>query len=209
MSLTVIRPMHRRSSSTTSSFSIRRWWSRRRASSWVTPGPTVTRSSRVISSETGWLRIFGEADVAVGEDADQAPAFLGHRDAGDPVARHQLERVGEGLVGRHGDRIDDHAAFVALHRADRGGLLVDLHVAVEDAEAAELRHDDRHVGAGHRVHRRGEYRDVERDLPGHPAAGVGLARQHGGLGRPQQHVVEGEAERDVDIAHRAGLGGRR
>ena len=40
-------------------------------------------------------RIFGEADVAVGEDADQPAVLLGDRDAGDPVPRHQLERVGE------------------------------------------------------------------------------------------------------------------
>ena len=45
-------------------------------------------------------RIFGEADVAIGEDADQPAVLLGHRDAGDPVPRHQLERVGERLVGR-------------------------------------------------------------------------------------------------------------
>ena len=45
-------------------------------------------------------RIFGEADVAIGEDADQPAVLLGDRDAGDAVPLHQLERVGEGLVGR-------------------------------------------------------------------------------------------------------------
>ena len=90
---------------------------------------------------------------------------------------HQLERVGERLVGRHGDRVDHHAALEALDRAHRRGLLLDLHVAVEHAEPAQLRHHDRHVGLGHRVHRRGEDRDVERDLARHPGARVGLARQ--------------------------------
>ena len=52
MSLTVIRPMQRRSASTTRSFSIRCWWSRRFASSGVTLSVAVTRSL-VISSATG------------------------------------------------------------------------------------------------------------------------------------------------------------
>ena len=39
-------------------------------------------------------------------------------------------------------------------------------VAVKHADPAELRHGDRHVGFGHRVHRRGQDRDVERDFAG-------------------------------------------
>ena len=39
-----------------------------------------------------------------------------------------------------------------------------LEIAVDDADAAGLRHGDGHAGFGHRVHRRGDDRDVERDL---------------------------------------------
>ena len=137
-------------------------------------------------------RIFGEADVAVGEDADQPAAFLGHRDPGDPVPLHQLERVGQSLVRGHGDRVDHHPALEALHRPHRRRLLLDGEVAVEHPHPAQLRHDDRHVGLGHRVHRRGEDRDVEPDLAGDLGAGVGLARKHRRFAGLEQHVVEGE-----------------
>ena len=97
----------------------------RRASSWLVPSPTVGEILPGHQLATGWLRIFGEADVAVGEDAAQLARLLDDRDAADAVGLHQLQRFGERLVRRHGDRIDDHAAFEALDRADRGGLLLD------------------------------------------------------------------------------------
>ncbi len=51
-----------------------------------------------------------EAQVAVGEDAYEA-AILGDRDAGDFEAAHEFERVGDGLLGRDGDGVDDHAGL--------------------------------------------------------------------------------------------------
>ncbi len=54
MSLTVIRPTQLKPASTTSSFSMRRWCRSRLASSGSTLSRTVTRFSRVISSETFW-----------------------------------------------------------------------------------------------------------------------------------------------------------
>jgi hypothetical protein len=47
------------------------------------------------------------------------------------LALHQLQRVGEGLLGPHRDRVDDHPAFEALDRAHRRRLLLDRQVAVE------------------------------------------------------------------------------
>ncbi len=144
----------------------------------------------------GLLRVFGESNVAIGDDADEPAVLLGHRNAGNAVLRHQLEHVGERLVGGHRDRVDDHAALEALDRPHRRRLLLDVEIAVEDADAAELRHRDRHLGLGHRIHRRGDDRDVEADLSGDARAHVRLARQHRRFGRGQQHVVEGQAERD-------------
>jgi hypothetical protein len=141
-------------------------------------------------------RVLREPHVAVGDDADQPPVRLGDRDAGDAVALHQLEGIRERLVGLHGDRVHHHAALEAFYRAHGRGLLLRLHVAVEHAEPAELRHHDRHVGFGHGVHGRGQDRDVERDPLGHAAARVRLARQDVGFGGLEQHVVEGEAEAD-------------
>ena len=55
-------------------------------------------------------RIGGEAHVAVGENADElagrlpvaVAAALDHRDAGDAVGLHQLERIGQRRVGMDG-----------------------------------------------------------------------------------------------------------
>ncbi len=52
----------------------------------------------------------GEADVAVGDDADQAVGVaLHHRDAADAVGGHQGADIGERLVGVDGERVHHHA----------------------------------------------------------------------------------------------------
>ena len=63
-----------------------------------------------------------KAQIAVGENADELAA-LGHGHAGDLVAPHHFEGVGNLLIGPDGDRIDDHAALRALHLVDFAGLL--------------------------------------------------------------------------------------
>ena len=60
-----------------------------------------------------------------------------------------------------GDRVHHHAGLEFLDLPHLRGLLVRLEVAVDDADAAGLRHGDRHVRFGHRVHGRGDDRDVE------------------------------------------------
>ena len=110
------------------------------------------------------------------------------------MALHQRLRVGERRVGRDRDRVDHHAAFVALDRAHRRHLFLDRQIAVEHADTAQLRHHDRHVGLGHRVHRGGQDGDVERNLARHLRPRVGHARQHLGFGGQEEHVVEGKAE---------------
>ena len=68
---------------------------------------------------------------------------------------------------------------------------------MEHADPAELRQRNRHVGFGHRVHRRRQDRDVERDFAGEEGLGVRLARQNRGFERLQEHVVERQSERDI------------
>ena len=81
-------------------------------------------------------------------------------------ASHQRERIGERRIGPDGDRIDHHAGLELLDLADLRGLLLRLEVAVDDADAAGLRHGDRHLGLGHGVHGGGDDRDVERGSRG-------------------------------------------
>ena len=96
-----------------------------------------------------------KAQIAIGEDAHQ-PLALRHRHAGDAVAAHHFERVGDQLVRADGDGIDDHAALRALHLVDFAGLVGDGKIAVHDADAALLRHGDGHARLGDRVHGRGD-----------------------------------------------------
>jgi len=135
----------------------------------------------------------GEANVAVGEDTRQpAAAALDHGNARDLVGFHQRQGVGQRLVRVNGDGIHHHAALELLHPADLVGLLLGLEVLVDDADAAGLRHGDRHARLGDRVHRRRHQRDVELDGAREACAGVGLSRQDRRRGRFQEDVIEGE-----------------
>ena len=146
---------------------MRCWCRRRFASSSPTLSRTVMRFFVRHQLADPLARVAGEAHVAVGEDADElAVAVLDHRDAGDAVVGHQRQRVGQRLVGVDGDRVDHHAGLEFLDLAHLGGLLVDRQVAVDDAEAAGLRHGDRERAFGHRVHRRRDQRDAQLDLAG-------------------------------------------
>jgi hypothetical protein len=77
-------------------------------------------------------------------------------------------------VRRHGDRVDDHAAFRALHLVDFVGLLLDGQIAMDDAQAALLRQRDRHVRLGDRVHGGADDGNVQADVARELRLGVGL-----------------------------------
>jgi hypothetical protein len=68
----------------------------------------------------------------------------------------------------------------------------DREVAVENADPADLRDGDGHVGLRHRVHRRGKQRNAQRNLARQTGAGIGLAGKGIRLQRLQQNVVESE-----------------
>ena len=97
-------------------------------------------------------------------------------------------------------RIDHHAGFELLDLADLGGLLVGLEIAMDDADAAGLRHGDRHLDFGHGIHGRGDDRDIERDLARDAGADIDVRRQHVGQARLEQDVVEGERFAQATVA---------
>ena len=73
-------------------------------------------------------RIGGKAHVAVGENADQLAGFavaaaFDHRNAGNPVVLHQVERLLQRRAGLDGERVHHHAGLEFLHLADLGRLL--------------------------------------------------------------------------------------
>ncbi len=143
-----------------------------------------------------------EAEIPIGQDADQLAA-PGDRQAGDAVLLHDRERLGDRLLGVHGHRVDDHAALGLLHLLDLERLLRDRQVAVDDAEAALLRHRDRGPRLGDGVHGGAEQRDVEPDRARERGGDVGVARQDARGGGDEQHVVEGEALAQLRRQHAA------
>ena len=141
------------------------------------------------------LGIGRKPHVAVGEDADQFPGHVlgcagDHGNAGKAVVVHQRHRVRQHGVGADGQRIDHHAGFVLLDLPHLGGLAVGIKIAVDDADAAGLRHRDRHARFGDSIHRGGDDRDIERDRAGDAGADIGLGGQDVRETRFQKHVVE-------------------
>ena len=110
----------------------------------------------------GLVEVRLEAQVAIGHDADHALA-LDDRQSRDPVLARQRQDLAHGHRRRNRDRVLDDAAFETLDLRDLGRLLGRRHVLVHHAQPALLRDRDRETGFGHRVHRRREERDVERD----------------------------------------------
>ena len=134
-----------------------------------------------------------EAQVAVGEDADEPAAFVRDGNAGDAVTRHQLQRVGDTRVRPQRHRLDDHPRLRPLNLVHLGRLVGDREVAVHDADAADARERDRHSCLRNRVHGGRDERDAQLDRPREAGRGGDVVRENVRLRRLQQHVVEGQA----------------
>ena len=155
MSFTVMRPWRRPLPSTTGSFSMRCFCRIARASSSVVPD---RRRDQVLARHHLGDALRGrvlEAQVAVGEDADQAP-LLGDGHARDVEARHERARLAQGRGGRQRHRVGDHAALRALHAVHLRALLGDGEVLVDHSEAALAGQRDGQLGLGDRVHGRAD-----------------------------------------------------
>ncbi len=100
-----------------------------------------------------------ETQITVSEYADQL-APLRDRDAGNAIALHHVQGVGDFLVRRDGDGVDDHAALTTLDAVDFFSLPVNGHVAVNHADAALLRERNGDVRFRDRIHRGADDRDV-------------------------------------------------
>jgi len=133
-----------------------------------------------------------EAQIAVGDDADQAPV-VNHRDAGDAVRAGQSQHFADGGVRRHGKRVADHGAGEFLDRAHLLRLVLGAHVLVDEADAARLRQGNGHRGLGHRIHGRRDQGDVQNDVARQPRLQAHPGGQHFGICRHQQHIVESQS----------------
>jgi hypothetical protein len=104
--------------------------------------------------------------------------------------------------GDHRDRIDDHAAFRALHLVDFGGLLLDGEIAMNNAEPALLRQRDGHVRLGDRVHGGADDGNVEADVASELRLRAGLRGNYIGARRQQKNVIESKSFGNGEMNHK-------
>ena len=126
-------------------------------------------------------------------------SVFGDRNAGNFVLPHHFQRVADLVCGRHGDRIDDHAAFRTLHLIDFIGLLLDGQVAMNDAKTALLRQRDCHVRFGHRVHGGADDGNIQADIAGElrlRMAFAGITSERAGSRRTSSKVRAQEQENE-------------
>ena len=87
-----------------------------------------------------------------------------------------LADLGQGRFRMDGHGVDDHAALVALYLAHVLGLLVGGEVAVDHTHAPRLGHGNGQPAFRHRIHRRRDQRDIERDRFSQTCCGRNLTR---------------------------------
>ena len=136
-----------------------------------------------------------EAQVAVGDHAEQPLVDVDDRQPGDPVAAADLVELLERRVGPDRHRVGDPTGLGPLHQVDLVRLVGDGQVAVQHPDAALPGHGDRHPRLGHGVHRRRQQRHADGQLTGEARAGVDLGRDQVALAGQQQDVVEGQTQR--------------
>src|SRR5690606_30502166 len=121
-----------------------------------------------------------EAQVPVRHDADEVLALDdGH--AGDVLGAREVDDLLDGRRGADRYRVGDDPAFELLDPPYLARLLADGHVLVDYADAALLGERDREPRLGHRVHGRGDDRDVQGQRAGELRPEVELARQDLGV----------------------------
>jgi hypothetical protein len=102
-----------------------------------------------------------------------------------------------------GEGVHHHARLELLHLAHLRGLLIGLQIAVDDADAARLRHGNRHGRFGYGVHGGGNNGDVDGDRAGDAGADIDVARQDLGQAGQDQDIVESEPFTQASVDFRS------
>ena len=103
--------------------------------------------------------------ISIGKNSDQLLVFCDW-DTGNLVFAHDFQCVRNLVVRRHGDRVDDHAAFRPLHLIDLFCLLLHREIAMDDAEPTLLCQCNCHVRFSYRVHGGAQDGDVQANIAG-------------------------------------------
>ena len=134
-----------------------------------------------------------EAQVAVRHDTDQNLILIDHRNTADLIFVHQLQRIAHRSLLRDGHRIVDHTILGTLHATHMSRLLGDRHILVDHTDTALTRQSDGQRGLRHGIHSGRDDRDIQHDISRETSLRRNLSRQHFGIGRNEQHVVESQA----------------
>ena len=159
------------------------------ASSSEVPTGAVTRFFLRHHVVDGLIVVGFEAEVAVGEDADELAVF-GDGHAADLVALHERDRLAHAVVGREEERVGDDAVLAALDLVDLARLFLDGHVLMNDADAAFAGDRDGEFALRDGIHRRTHQRDIQADVVRQLCCEVHLGRQHVRCAGDQQYVVK-------------------
>ena len=105
---------------------------------------------------------------------------------------HQREGFGERFIRKNRDRIDDHAAFVALDLANLLGLFGGREIAMNDAYSPGLGKRDGKLRLGDRIHGRRHNRNVQTERGREFRFQVGPAGQDCRMARQKEHIIESQ-----------------
>ncbi|MPM77126.1 hypothetical protein SDC9_124126 [bioreactor metagenome] len=112
----------------------------------------------------GLVEVRYKAEVAVGDDADEADLVVNDRHARYVIMLHESDRLTHGIRGVAVEGVHNDAGFGTFYLVDLDRLLLYRKVPVHDADAALARERYRETSLGDGVHRGAAYRDVEVDL---------------------------------------------
>ncbi len=103
----------------------------------------------------------------------------------------------------NGHRVHHHARLELLDLRDLGGLRLGIEIAVDDTDAAGLRHGDGEPRLRHGVHGRADEGDIDPDIARHEGAGIDFVRHNPRLRRHKNHVVIRQPQSRFFLQHRS------
>ena len=140
----------------------------------------------------GAVDVLLEAEVTVGDDADQMTLIVNNRNAADVIFRHQFKGCTDAAAALNGDGVVNHTILGTLHDSHLSGLLLDAHVLVNHTDASLAGNGNRHRGFCDCIHRSCHEGNLQFDVARKERFKRHGTREHLGIGGNQQDVVVGK-----------------
>jgi len=135
-----------------------------------------------------------ELEIAIGDDADETLLVVDNRDARNAKTVHQGGCLAHRIARPERDRLENHAALRSLHSIHFGGLAVDRHVFVKDADSSRPGDGDGHLRFRDSIHRGRHERDSQLDAAGKAGDDGDVLWMGPRLARNEEDVVKRECE---------------